>query len=392
LPVPPVVPPLPATGGARELPLPAPPTRRSPGRTVFVEVIRLCVVVLAASLTTRGTEYADERLGAGIEGISIALLSLGVAVGYVLGGVLGRFAMGRIDHLDARTRMLSPGELVATVIGGISGFVLGCSVTWPVLLFGGRSYTVPVAALVVAVSTAAGMRLGVARGGDLLRFMGASGRLPVSSPSSGAGARVVDTSALIDGRLLDVCRAGFLDGTLVVPRFILYELQGLADAEDPERRSRGRRGLDVLGGLQRSAGVAIEVADTDHPEIDSVDAKLVALARERGCALITVDGNLGRVAEVQGVRALNLHALAETLRPPVLPGDRLAVQITKPGREQGQGVGYLADGTMVVVEGGRSHHGSEVTAEVTSILSNPNGRMVFATAAPSRPVRAVAEA
>ncbi len=377
------VPPLP-TRSATELPLP--PPGRSPGRTVFVEVIRLCVVVLAASLATRVTEYADERLAAAVDGISIAVLSVGVGVGYVLGGVLGRFAMGRIDHLDARTRVLSPGELVATVIGGIAGFVLGCSVTWPALLFGGRAYTVPVAGLVIAVSTAAGVRLGVARGGDLLRFMGASGRLGVASPSSGARARVVDTSALIDGRLLDVCRAGFLDGTLIVPRFVLYELQGLADAEDPERRSRGRRGLDVLGGLQRSAGVALEVADSDYPEIEAVDAKLVALARERDSALVTVDGNLGRVAEVQGVRILNLHALAETLRPPVLPGDRLSVQITKPGREQGQGVGYLSDGTMVVVEGGRQHQGSQVAAEVTSILSNPNGRMVFATAVSSRPV------
>lgn len=142
----------------------------------------------------------------------------------------------------------------------------------------------------------------------------------------------------------------------------------------------GAGGLDVLGALQRSAGVALEVAEQDHPELTEVDAKLVGMARERGCALVTVDGNLGRVAEVQGVRVLNLHALAETLRPPVLPGDRLRLRITKAGREPGQGVGYLADGTMCVVEGGRDRRGDDVDAEVTSVLSNAKGRMVFATA------------
>jgi uncharacterized protein YacL len=226
---------------------------------------------------------------------------------------------------------------------------------------------------------ATGVRVGVGRGGDLLRTLGASGRLPVRSPSAGPRSRVVDTSALIDGRLVDVIRGGFLDGTLIIPRFVLYELQGLADAGEDERRRRGRRGLDVLGALQRSASISLEVADQDYPDIEAVDAKLVAMALERRAPLITVDGNLARVAEVQGVRVLNLHQLAEDLRPPVLPGDELEVRIIKPGKEGAQGVGYLSDGTMVVVEGAREQVGSEVRAEVTSILSNTNGRMVFST-------------
>ncbi|MDQ3974527.1 MAG: PIN domain nuclease, partial [Actinomycetota bacterium] len=192
-------------------------------------------------------------------------------------------------------------------------------------------------------------------------------------------AKVVDTSALVDGRIVDVCRAGFIDSTLVVPQFVLYELQGLADAGDDERRAHGRRGLDVLGALQRSAGVALEVAEEDFPEIGAVDAKLVAMARQRGASLLTVDAHLGRVAEIRGVRVLNLHTLAETLRPPVLPGQRLRVRILKVGKEPGQGVGYLSDGTMVVMEGACDRRLAEVTGEVTSILSNPNGRMVFAT-------------
>jgi len=353
------------------------------GPPILVETVRLAVVVLATSVAFEASqssalEDADGPLPA-------LVITLGVALGYVAGGVFGRFAAGRIDATERRLRTVSAGELLATVIGGLVGLLLGAAVTWPVLLFGAKGLTIPLAALTVTLTTATGMRVGAPRGGDLLRFVGASGRLGVMTPSSGAAACVVDTSALIDGRLLDVCRSGFLAGTLVVPRFVLYELQGLADAADQERRARGRRGLDVLAGLQRSSGVAIEVPEDAYAEYDAVDAKLVAMARRRGAALVTVDGNLGRVAEVQDVRVLNLHALAETLRPPVLPGDLLEVRITKGGREPGQGVGYLADGTMVVVEGGRERQGTDVTAEVTSILSNPNGRMVFATLQRSRP-------
>jgi uncharacterized protein YacL len=192
----------------------------------------------------------------------------------------------------------------------------------------------------------------------------------------------VDTSALIDGRIVDLCRGGFLDGTLVIPRFVLYELQGLADAGDDERRRRGKRGLDVLGSLQRSASGRPRGLRARLPRDRGRRREARGDGPERKAPLFTVDGNLARVAEVQGVKVLNLHQLAEDLRPPVLPGDELTVRIVKPGKEGAQGVGYLSDGTMVVVEGARELQGSEVTAEVTSILSNPHGRMVFATHRP----------
>lgn len=351
--------------------------------SLLVELVRLAVVVLATSAAFELTAPGAGPLSTPSETQRLLVVAVGVGVAYVCGGVLGRYALGRIDVTERRLRTIGVVELLATVLGALTGLVLGAALAWPVLLFDGRRFTVPLAALGVVLAVGTCARIGADRGGDLLRALGASGRLPVVSPSSGARARVVDTSALVDGRLLDVCRAGFLDGTLVVPRFVLYELQGLADAGDEERRARGRRGLDVLGALQRSAGVALEVAEQDHPELAEVDAKLIAMARQRGSAVITVDGNLGRVAEVQGVKVLNLHALAETLRPPVLPGDRLRLRIAKAGREAGQGIGYLADGTMVVVEGGRDHQGDDLEAEVTSVLSNANGRMVFATRVPA---------
>ena len=355
--------------------------RSTTSSAALVETVRLAVVVLATA--------AAFRLSAMVEGTAqLLIVLLGAGIGYVIGGVFGRFTLGRIDAAERSLRAVPAQNLLAGAMGAMVGLVVATAVTWPVLLFGGKIYTVPVAILVMVMFALTGVRLGIARGGDLLRSLGATGRLPVSSPSGGRRAKVVDTSALIDGRLVDVCRSGFIEGTLVVPQFVLYELQGLADSGDDERRMRGRRGLDVLTALQHSAGLALEVADLDYPAIESVDAKLVALTKDRGASLITVDGNLGRVAEVQGVAVLNLHTLADRLRPPVLPGDRLDVRVLKPGKEKDQGVGYLADGTMVVIEGARGRQGMQVTAEVTSILNNPQGRMVFATAVlPDEPTR-----
>ncbi len=355
--------------------------RRTTSSAALVETVRLAVVVLVTA--------AAFRLSTLIPGAEQLLVVLvGAGIGYVVGGTIGRFTLGRVDAAEHNLRGVPPQNLLSGAIGGIVGLILATALTWPVVLFGAKVYTVPLAILLMLVFALIGVRLGVARGGDLLRSLGATGRLPVASPSGGRRAKVVDTSALIDGRLVDVCRSGFVEGTLVVPQFVLYELQSLADSGDDERRMRGRRGLDVLTALQRSAGVALEVTEHDYPAINAVDAKLVALAKDRGASLITVDGNLGRVAEVQGVTVLNLHTLADHLRPPVLPGDRLEVRVVKPGRERDQGVGYLADGTMVVVEGARERQGLTVAAEVTSILNNPQGRMVFATALrPDEPTR-----
>lgn len=349
--------------------------RSTTSSVALVESVRLVVVVLSTA--------AAFHLGSTVGENGLLVVLLGAAIGYVLGGVVGRFTLGRIDAAEQNLRAVPAQNLLAGAMGGLVGVIMGTALTWPVLFFGAKIYTVPIALLFLVVMTITGMRLGVARGGDLLRSLGATGRLPVSTTSGGRRAKVVDTSALIDGRLVDVCRSGFVEGTLVVPQFVLYELQGLADSGDEERRIRGRRGLDVLAALQRSAGVALEVTELDYPDVQAVDAKLIAMARDRGAALVTVDGNLGRVAEVQGVTVLNLHALADHLRPPVVPGDRLDVRVIKPGKERDQGVGYLSDGTMVVVEHARGQQGALVTAEVTSILNNPQGRMVFATALPN---------
>ena len=202
---------------------------------------------------------------------------------------------------------------------------------------------------------------------------------------------VVDTSAVIDGRLLDLARAGFCLYELIVPQFVLAELQSVADAADPVRRARGRRGLAMLEELRSLPGLEVEFPQVDYPSMPDVDARLVRLARERQAAILTVDFNLDRVAQIEGLTVLNLNQLATALRPALVPGEKLEVDVVKEGRESDQGVGYLADGTMLVVEGGRTHLGQRITATVRSVIQTGSGRMVFVQAAepeepaPTRP-------
>lgn len=189
---------------------------------------------------------------------------------------------------------------------------------------------------------------------------------------------VVDTSAIIDGRIADIARTGFIPGKLVVPRFVLAELQNIADSDDQMRRGRGRRGLEVLNTIRHSTNTFVEITDEDFPNIKEVDAKLVAMAKKRGTDILTTDYNLNRVARIEGVRVLNINELANAIRPVVLPGEIMNVKVVQKGKEKNQGVGYLPDGTMIVVEGGDKLIGKEVETEVTRFFQTEAGKMIFA--------------
>ncbi len=188
---------------------------------------------------------------------------------------------------------------------------------------------------------------------------------------------VVDTSAIIDGRIAEIVESGFLYGTLVVPRFVLEELQHIADSSDTLRRNRGRRGLEILARLQKDSPTPVEVID-DNPDVPEVDGKLIALAKDRSRAILTNDFNLNRVAELQGIRILNINSLANAVKPAVLPGEDLRVRVIQEGKEAGQGVGFLDDGTMIVVEGGARFIDTDVDVAVTRVLQTVAGRMIFA--------------
>ncbi len=188
---------------------------------------------------------------------------------------------------------------------------------------------------------------------------------------------LVDTSVLIDGRIIDIAKAGFMRSKLLIPRFVLLELQTVADSDDPLKRARGRRGLEMLSTLQNTPDVEVVIIDDDQVEIKEVDTKLVSLGRKLGFDILTTDYNLNQVAQIEGVKVLNINELSNAIRPVVLPGETLSVKIVQPGKESNQGVGYLPDGTMIVVENGDKLMNQEVLTEVTRVFQTVAGKMIF---------------
>jgi uncharacterized protein YacL len=356
----------------------APRLRRVP--SAVVELLRLCVVVFFAGLGYYVAETLDDSgkpvLGA-FNVLALGLI-LGSALGYVLGGVLGRGTVTAVRQAEVGLRTKSAEQIVAGVVGAVVGVLVAAGVTWPVLLLDKPLLTFPIFAFVLVALGLLGYRLGSARREAVLGMFGDSVGLAERPVPAVALPRVMDTSVAIDGRIIDVVRAGFMHGRMMVPAPVLGELQGLADAGDPVRRAKGRRGLEVLDTLRRESGVDVEVLDDEVPAVAEVDAKLVRICLDRGAALLTLDTNLARVAALAGVRVMNLHALALALRPPVSAGDEVAVLLIKAGKEPGQAVGYLDDGTMVVAERSRDDIGQESLVRVTSVLTTANGRMVFA--------------
>jgi uncharacterized protein YacL len=274
----------------------------------------------------------------------------------------------------ARIRETAAGDLAAGVLGGGVGLVLALFLAFPLSFLPGElgRYAPLAGALVLSVL---GVLAGTIKRADL---QGAVRDIRGGRKDRGASERLLlDTSVIIDGRIADIVRAGFIRGTLVVPRFILAELQFFADSGDGTRRERGRRGLEMLAKMQKESTVRVEIDDED-PAGDGADGKLVALARERKIPIVTNDYGLNRVAELHGVTVLNVNDLAKSVRPVVLPGEEIHVRIIQEGKEAGQGVGYLEDGTMIVVENGARSVGNELPVTVMRVLQTVGGRMIFA--------------
>jgi uncharacterized protein YacL len=281
---------------------------------------------------------------------------------------------------------MSTDEFVAAIVGLLTGLLMGFFLGLPLANL--PTPAGPLLPITVSFVLAFGMMgLMVAKRHDLRAALESLGlrRHPAGGEGAEApaeGVTFVDTSAIIDGRIVDVVASGFLAGLLIVPRFVLGELQHIADDTHPGRRNRGRRGIDVLELLQKDHRIAVEISADDEPSASTVDAKLVALAERRGASILTTDYNLNRVAQLQGVRVMNLNQLANALKPAFLPGEELRVRVVQAGKEPGQGVAFLDDGTMVVVEGGGSHIEDELDVTVTRILQTVAGRMIFAEPAP----------
>lgn len=315
-------------------------------------------------------EQAGESVVLGFLSTTALFVIVGAGIGYSMGGVLSRLVIRGINEQEQRLRGLPPDQVVAGFSGAVLGMVGGSLIAWPIFLLGPAAVMAPLFAFIIVVAGLAGFKVGRTRGASLGRG-GTS-----TTVHNGWGPKVVDTSVAIDGRIVQVARSGFLTGTLLVPQAVVDELQGLADSAQEGRRARGRRGLDVLVTLRKE--LPLEIIADDPVGVADVDAKLVQICLRRKVALLTLDQHLADAAALAGVNVLNLHALAVAMAAPVSSGDIVEVHLARAGKEAGQAVGHLADGTMVIVQ--RADHliGDTVPVQLTSVTTTPHGRLVFA--------------
>lgn len=300
--------------------------------------------------------------------------------GLLLGGAILGFATPSLAAFISRSlQQVALQNLFAGIIGLGVSLLLAALFSVPISLLPGawgKILPMPIALLFCYV----GIFLAVQRSRELAGIFPSpyKGKAMRGLSAFDGGQVLVDTSTIIDGRIADISRTGFLRGEMLIPNFVLGELQHIADSSDPLRRRRGRRGLEMLNKLQKEAEVPVQIIDVDFEDVEGVDAKLVKLAKSIRCPIISNDFNLNRVAELQGVVVLNINELATAVKPIVLPGEEMGIRIIQEGKEAGQGVGFLDDGTMVVVEGGKRYINNQVDVVITRVLQTAVGRMVFA--------------
>jgi uncharacterized protein YacL len=299
-----------------------------------------------------------------------------------LWGFLGGLLLSALTLLtEDRLRKVSLKNLLGSFIGLILGIILANLISnafFP-FLFSEQQTALSLFGLLYGVCGYIGLRIGLKKGGEFHLSRGPQDWKSMGKSSSGDGiTKILDTSVIIDGRIADIAETGFLEGPLLIPQFVLSELQHIADSHDPIKRTRGKRGLEILHHVQKQIDVDVRIVDTDFPSVKEVDAKLIELAKECHGKIITNDANLNKVAGLQGIEVLNINALANSLKPVVLPGEEINAKIVKEGKEMGQGVAYLDDGTMIVVDNGRRQIGKNIDVVVTSVLQTPAGRMIFA--------------
>jgi uncharacterized protein YacL len=322
-------------------------------------------------------------------GTSYGLILAGWTVAWLIVGfaILPYLTIVPATWIVRSVQALSTAEFVTAVGGLIIGLLMGLLLGAPL-----SNFPDPLGRW-LPLATSIGFGLGmvgltVAKRQDLIVAAEAIGIFRRQEPSDEAAARkgdphiIVDTSAIIDGRIAEIVESGFIYGTLVIPRFVLEELQHIADSSDTLRRNRGRRGLEILAKMQKDSPTPVEIVEDEVRDVAEVDAKLVALAKRYSGAILTNDFNLNRVAELQGLRVLNINSLANAVKPAVLPGEELRVKVIQDGKEAGQGVGFLDDGTMIVVEGGARFIDRELDVTVTRVLQTVAGRMIFAQPRP----------
>lgn len=336
-----------------------------------------------------------ESLGWGFNPIwtYIAMIVLFAAIGFFIAPASIRGFLLLMGWVDSRMQKIPTHELMGGAVGAIIGLIIAS-------LFSSSFISIPILGTLLSVLLSLflgylGLSLGAKRKEEVLSFFnifpkfrdrgdkGDKGERNkdarvVKMPEALPNYKILDTSVIIDGRIADIVQTGFVEGTLLIPSFVLEELRHIADSSDLLKRNRGRRGLDILNQISKETAVKVHIHEQDFDDILEVDSKLVRLGQVLGSPVLTNDYNLNKVAELQGVKVLNINELANAVKPVVLPGEEMLVQVMKEGKEPGQGVAYLDDGTMIVVDTGRRYMGQHITVLVTSVLQTAAGRMIFA--------------
>jgi uncharacterized protein YacL len=337
-------------------------------------------VALADTTYFSGLNYFNGNTFRLILFFIISTLFFGI-ISYLISPLITAVIMKSMEYIEKNVQKLPANEILFGAGGAIVGLIISSMMVGTLSSFGilGILLSVGINILMAVL----GLDIAIKKRDDLMTLFFNIKRISANKDKkaksvSKSDPKILDTSVIIDGRIFDLCQTGFIEGPLIIPNFVLEELRHIADSSDGLKRNRGRRGLDILNKIQKELTIEVQISEKDFLEIAEVDSKLLKLAQVLSGKVITNDYNLNKVAEFQGVPVLNINELANAIKPVVLPGEEMRIQIVKDGKESGQGIAYLDDGTMIVVEGGRKFIGEEIDVVVTSVLQTAAGRMIFA--------------
>lgn len=355
-------------------------------RAIFVLLFTVLGIVLSRqgetvlALLLPNSDLTETILG--ITFMSLAAMLVGGIFGAIIGSFISPYLIKSLfmftSTVEKSLSAMSTQDLIAGTLGLFLGLIIANLVG---LAFGSVPYIGPYVSVALSIILGyLGMHLVVSKKSELAGWLHlhAEGSFDKKKNKDHHTGKLLDTNVIIDGRVADIYRSGFLEGPIIVPVFVLEELQKIADSSDILKRNRGRRGLDILNHMRKNSKDDVIIVTNDFEDISEVDSKLVKLAREKNYKIVTNDYNLNKVAELQGVAVLNINDLAIAVKPAVIPGEQIFVQLVKSGKEEGQGVAYLEDGTMIVVENGSQCIGKEVPVIITSVLQTSAGKMIFA--------------
>lgn len=360
-------------------------------RKIFRWILTVIGVAAGSELAYLLIKYFNitKIFGYGMTGINlIASIVLGGIITGIIVFLISPWFINLTTAITSRIEKLLQSTPTSEIVSGIMGLLVGLVIAY--LISSGPINLIPIAWLAITLSIMIyglmaylGISVATKKREDLMNFASSFRRSAQKEKEKGAklegklNPKILDTSVIIDGRIADICKTGFVEGPLIIPSFVLEELRHIADSSDSLKRNRGRRGLDILNKIQNELSIKVEISERDFEELSEVDTKLLKLAQVLSGSVITNDYNLNKVAEFQRVPVLNINELANAVKPVVLPGEEMIVQVIKDGKESGQGVAYLDDGTMIVVDGGKKYIGETISVVVTSVLQTAAGRMIF---------------